>query len=127
MSLILIQTSRLTPLAAAAFSYRAPDSAPLTRSLLAPLPFPSRAPPAPRFDSVPRRPLPLVAHAACQAELRPVLLVVVLTPGWAKAVPSGSSMDGGGADAPPLAARSHPDETESTGPAFLSFMLQIYV
>jgi hypothetical protein len=79
---------------------------------------------------VPRRPLPLVAHAACQAELRPVLLVVVLTPGWAKAVPSGSSMDGGGADAPPLAARSHPDErnrpAQPSYPLCCKYMFKVF-
>jgi hypothetical protein len=93
MSLILVRTPRLTSLAAAAFSHCTPDPAPLACLLLAPAL--SRAPPtplaphsshspvpaphphlAPRFGCAPRCPLPLVAHISCQAEPRPVLLVL---------------------------------------------------
>jgi hypothetical protein len=87
MSLILIWTLRLTPLAATAFSHRAPTlhrslarsllprcHVPhLRRSLLAPLPCPSRTPPAPCSSL-----WPCVALPAPSCSARYLL-------GWAKA------------------------------------------
>jgi hypothetical protein len=89
MSLILIRTPCLTPLAAVAFSHCAPDPAslaprsravvrPTYAGLFTPLPRPSRAPPAPRTLLQPCATLPAPSCSARRPQAEPWLVLLVL-------------------------------------------------